>query len=422
MPVGAGFIPARIGENKKMTEHKKLQPEIRFAGFTDDWEQRKLGDLAHTFIGGGTPATNNIEFWDGSIPWLQSSDLIEDIVFNIIPRKFISKKALKKSATKLIPSNSITIVTRVGVGKLALIPYEFATSQDFISFSELKLDLIFASYAFYRLMKEESKSTQGTSIKGITKEVILNKYIYVPKSKEEQTQIGNFFKQLDDTIALHQGTLEKYQKLKISYLEKMFPKGNERYPELRFPNFTDAWEQRKLGEIVDVFDGTHQTPKYTDKGIMFLSVEDIKTLKSEKYISEEDFKKEFKYFPEIGDVLMTRIGDVGTTNVICSTQPIAYYVSLALLKNKNSDPYFLSTVISSGSVQSDIWKRTLHIAFPKKINKSEIEKVIIPLPSYVEQTQIGNFFKQLDDTIALHQREVEKYKKIKQSYLEKMFI
>ncbi|WP_279386242.1 restriction endonuclease subunit S [Haemophilus parahaemolyticus] len=186
------------------------------------WEQRKLGELAHTFIGGGTPATNNIEFWDGSIPWLQSSDLIEDIVFNIIPRKFISKKALKKSATKLIPSNSITIVTRVGVGKLALIPYEFATSQDFISFSELKLDLIFASYAFYRLMKEESKSTQGTSIKGITKEVILNKYIYVPKSKEEQTQIGNFFKQLDDTIALHQKELAKYQQIKTACLEKMF--------------------------------------------------------------------------------------------------------------------------------------------------------------------------------------------------------
>ena len=207
---------------KMFPKGNERYPELRFPNFTDAWEQRKLGDLAHTFIGGGTPATNNIEFWDGSIPWLQSSDLIEDIVFNIIPRKFISKKALKKSATKLIPSNSITIVTRVGVGKLALIPYEFATSQDFISFSELKLDLIFASYAFYRLMKEESKSTQGTSIKGITKEVILNKYIYVPKSKEEQTQIGNFFKQLDDTIALHQREVEKYKKIKQSYLEKMF--------------------------------------------------------------------------------------------------------------------------------------------------------------------------------------------------------
>ena len=236
-------------------------------------------------------------------------------------------------------------------------------------------------------------------------------------SFEEQTQIGNFFKQLDDTIALHQRELEKFKILKTSYLEHIFLGKVSLFTAKN----TITWEQRKLGEIVDVFDGTHQTPKYTDKGIMFLSVEDIKTLKSEKYISEEDFKKEFKYFPEIGDVLMTRIGDVGTTNVICSTQPIAYYVSLALLKNKNSDPYFLSTVISSGSVQSDIWKRTLHIAFPKKINKSEIEKVIIPLPSYVEQTQIGNFFKQLDDTIALHQRALEKYQKLKISYLEKMF-
>ena len=242
--------------------------------------------------------------------------------------------------------------------------------------------------------------------------------INIPPTLEEQTQIGNFFKQLDDTIALHQRELEKFKILKTSYLENIFL-GNVL---LFTAKNTITWEQRKLGEIVDVFDGTHQTPKYTDKGIMFLSVEDIKTLKSEKYISEEDFKKEFKYFPEIGDVLMTRIGDVGTTNVICSTQPIAYYVSLALLKNKNSDPYFLSTVISSGSVQSDIWKRTLHIAFPKKINKSEIEKVIIPLPSYVEQTQIGNFFKQLDDTIALHQKELTKYQQIKAACLEKMFV
>ena len=237
-------------------------------------------------------------------------------------------------------------------------------------------------------------------------------------SFEEQTQIGNFFKQLDDTIALHQREFEKFKILRKAYLKHIFIDNTTQFRAEK----TIPWEQRKLGEIVDVFDGTHQTPKYTDKGIMFLSVEDIKTLKSEKYISEEDFKKEFKYFPEIGDVLMTRIGDVGTTNVICSTQPIAYYVSLALLKNKNSDPYFLSTVISSGSVQSDIWKRTLHIAFPKKINKSEIEKVIIPLPSYVEQTQIGNFFKQLDDTIALHQKELAKYQQIKTACLEKMFV
>ena len=402
MPVGVGFIPARIGENKKMTEHKKLQPEIRFAGFTDDWEQRKLGDICNITTG---KLDANAMVENGKYDFFTSG----------IKKYKIDHYAFLGPALT-IAGNGAT------VGYMHYADGFFNAYQRTYVLTELLGDRTFLFSTINRkLQKKIQQEARAGNIPYIVLDMLTELDIYLP-SLEEQTQIGNFFKQLDDTIALHQRTLEKYQKLKISYLEKMFPKGNELYPELRFPNFTDAWEQRKLGEIVDVFDGTHQTPKYTDKGIMFLSVEDIKTLKSEKYISEEDFKKEFKYFPEIGDVLMTRIGDVGTTNVICSTQPIAYYVSLALLKNKNSDPYFLSTVISSGSVQSDIWKRTLHIAFPKKINKSEIEKVIIPLPSYVEQTQIGNFFKQLDDTIALHQREVEKYKKIKQSYLEKMFI
>ena len=406
MPVGAGFIPARIGENKKMTEHKKLQPEIRFAGFTDDWEQRKLGEVVNVL--------DNLR-----IP-IAASQRLEGVT------PYYGANGIQGYIDGFTHDGEFVLVAEDGANDLINYPVQYVSGKVWINNHAHVLQGIknVANNLFlvYRIKSMDmTKYLVGGGRTKLNASVMKDIELHLP-NYAEQTQIGNFFKQLDDTIALHQRTLEKYQKLKISYLEKMFPKGNELYPELRFPNFTDAWEQRKLGEIVDVFDGTHQTPKYTDKGIMFLSVEDIKTLKSEKYISEEDFKKEFKYFPEIGDVLMTRIGDVGTTNVICSTQPIAYYVSLALLKNKNSDPYFLSTVISSGSVQSDIWKRTLHIAFPKKINKSEIEKVIIPLPSYVEQTQIGNFFKQLDDTIALHQREVEKYKKIKQSYLEKMFI
>ena len=176
-----------------------------------------------------------------------------------------------------------------------------------------------------------------------------------------------------------------------------------------------------MGEVVDIFDGTHQTPKYTDKGVMFLSVEDIKTLSSNKFISEVDFKKEFKNFPRKGDVLMTRIGDVGTANVVLSDHEVAYYVSLALLKPKGIHSFFLATAISSSSVQSDIWKRTLHIAFPKKINKSEIEKIDIFLPSSEEQQKIGNFFKQLDDTIALHRRNCIKFQNLKVAYLESIF-
>jgi type I restriction enzyme S subunit len=193
-------------------------------------------------------------------------------------------------------------------------------------------------------------------------------------------------------------------------------------PGIRFGEFTDAWEQRKLGELTDVYDGTHQTPNYTDKGIMFLSVENIKTLRSEKYISEEDFKKDFKVFPEKGDILMTRIGDIGTANVVESNEPKAYYVSLALLKYKELNPYFLKESIASETVKNELWHRTLHIAFPKKINKNEIGNISILYPkSKEEQTKIGEFFKSLDNLITLHQRKLDKMKNLKSAYLSKMF-
>ena len=198
---------------------------------------------------------------------------------------------------------------------------------------------------------------------------------------------------------------------------------NNKVPKLRFPGFTDAWEQRKLGDLCDVYDGTHQTPNYQNSGIMFLSVENINSLNSDKYISKEDFIKDFKIFPEKGDVLMTRIGDIGTANVVESYEPKAYYVSLALLKKKSLDPYFLKESISSETVKNDLWKRTLHIAFPKKINKNEISEVLVPYPEIrEEQEQIGMFFKNLDNLITLHQRKYEKLQNLKKACLEKMFV
>jgi type I restriction enzyme S subunit len=196
----------------------------------------------------------------------------------------------------------------------------------------------------------------------------------------------------------------------------------KKVPEVRFKGFSGEWEADVLGELTDVYDGTHQTPHYTDNGIMFLSVENIKTLKSEKYISEEAFKKEFKISPQKGDVLMTRIGDIGTANVVESNEPKAYYVSLALLKFKKLNPYFLKESISSDSVAKSIFHKTLHIAFPKKINKNEIAKVVIPYPKIgEEQSRIGNWFQHLDQLITLHQKKYNKLTNIKKAMLEKMF-
>nr|WP_225366674.1 restriction endonuclease subunit S [Lacticaseibacillus paracasei] len=184
----------------------------------------------------------------------------------------------------------------------------------------------------------------------------------------------------------------------------------------------NAWEKRKLGEIARIFDGTHQTPNYQSSGIMFLSVENIQTLKSNKFISLEDFQKDFKVSPRTGDILMTRIGNIGTTNVVKSTRPIAYYVSLALIRpNDAIDVYYLNYAINGLSFQRELRRRTLSVAFPQKINKQEIGKSIVDLPSPSEQIQIGNLFVLLDNLIAATQDSIEALGQAKKALLQHLF-
>lgn len=179
------------------------KPKVRFKGYEDAWEQRKLSEIALQTYCGGTPKTANEEFWKGNIPWIQSSDLLEERLFNVKTRKYISQEAISKSSTKLVPQNSIAIVTRVGVGKLAFMPFSYATSQDFLSLSELKIEPEFAVYALYKMMRLVSNEVQGTSIKGITKDELLAKEILIPDC-EEQKKIGAYLHNLDHLITLHQ--------------------------------------------------------------------------------------------------------------------------------------------------------------------------------------------------------------------------
>ena len=167
-----------------------------------------------------------------------------------------------------------------------------------------------------------------------------------------------------------------------------------------------SWEQRKLGDVAAVYDGVHQTPDYQDEGVMFLSVENIETLTSQKFISREAFGRDYPVYPKRGDVLMTRIGDIGTSNVVETDDKLAFYVSLALLKPLNVDSYYLDKSLQSPSAKMELYRRTLHIAFPKKINKNQIAEVMLPIPrSRQEQEQIGALFRDLDTLITLHQRE-----------------
>ena len=177
-----------------------------------------------------------------------------------------------------------------------------------------------------------------------------------------------------------------------------------------------------MGELVGIYDGVHQTPDYQDSGIMFLSVENIATLKSEKYISEEAFERDYKVYPEKGDILMTRIGDVGTTNVVETAEKVAFYVSLALLKPNGIDSYFLSNAMKTNAFQKGLRERTLVTAIPQKINKDEIGKIDIFITNNdEEQKKIGAYFSNLDHLITLHHRKCEETKKLKKFMLQKMF-
>ncbi|CDI47516.1 Type I restriction-modification system,specificity subunit S [Lactococcus lactis subsp. lactis Dephy 1] len=394
---------------------KKKVPELRFKGFTDEWEERKLGDL-------GSVAMNKRIFKE------QTSD-VGDIPFYKIgtfggtPDAFISRDIFEeyKSKYQYPEVGDILISASGSIGRTVVYQgYDeyFQDSNIVWLKHDQQLDNSFLKQ-FYSIVKWQG--LEGSTIKRLYNKNILETKITLP-SPEEQQKIGSFFKQLDNTITLHQRKLDLLKEQKKGYLQKMFPKNGAKVPELRFAGFADDWEQRKLNEVSDIYDGTHQTPKYQDNGVMFLSVENIKTLTSNKFISREAFEDEFKIRPQRGDVLMTRIGDIGTANVVETDEDLAYYVSLALFKSEELNPYFLQASIYAPFVQDQIWKRTLHIAFPKKINKNEIGQVPINVPTLAEQTKIGSFFKQLDNTITLHQRKLDLLKEQKKGFLQKMFV
>ena len=407
-------------------EERNRIPEIRFKGFNDDWEQRKLGELSSSFEYGLNAAAKE---YDGENKYIRITDIDDD------SRKFKQEDITSpdtdlSSAENYRLSEGDILFARTGasVGK----SYIYKASDGLVYYAgfliraKIKKDYN-PEFVFQNtLTNDYEKFIKITSMRsgqpGVNAQEYSQYQIMMP-CKIEQDRISGYLRSLDNLITLHQRKHDNLVQLKKSMLSKMFPQGHNKIPNLRFNGFTDDWEQRKLNEIVGIYDGVHQTPKYQDSGIMFLSVENISTLQSTKYISEEDFKRDYKVYPQENDILMTRIGDVGTTNVVTDNSLKAYYVSLALLKYKNTNPYFLSNAMQSNYVQKGLANRTLKTAVPMKINKDEIGKVDIILPASVEeQSKIGSYFKNIDNLITLHQRKVDKLKTVKKSMLSKMFV
>ncbi|MDR4953822.1 restriction endonuclease subunit S [Chryseobacterium sp. ES2] len=189
-------------------------------------------------------------------------------------------------------------------------------------------------------------------------------------------------------------------------------KSVKNFPNLRFPEFEGEWKNKKLGEISDIYDGTHQTPKYTSNGVKFVSVENINDLyNTDKFISEKAFEKEYKIKPRKGDILMTRItaGIIGATAIVQNDNPLAYYVSLALIRIKTSDNInFLSQRIETKEFKNELHKRIIHVAFPKKINLGDIYECSAYFPEILEQQKIASFLSLINERIQTQKKIIEK--------------
>ena len=183
---------------------------------------------------------------------------------------------------------------------------------------------------------------------------------------------------------------------------------------MRFKEFKSPWIRSSIEQISKVYDGTHQTPNYKKNGVKFVSVENINDLySSKKFISVNDYERNFKVKPTINNILMTRIGDIGTPALISENEPLAYYVSLALLKINKINPSFLYHYIQTQYFQKELWKRTLHVAFPKKINKNEIGECKVFYPNLIdEQAKIAIFLGCLEKRIVVQNKIIEYYESL----------
>ena len=393
-----------------MKDRKK--PAIRFKGFTEDWEQRKLGDCF----------TERVESMpDGELISVTIKDGIKK--FSELGRHDNSnddKSKYKKVCVGDIAYNSM----RMWQGASGYSPYEGIVSP---AYTVISPNLgIYSKCLAYQFKLPEMILTFQVNSQGITSDNWNLKYpalsqieIFVSKDEEEQTQIAEYFANLDNLIALHQRKYDKLVNIKKSMLEKMFPRDGKIVPDIRFSGFTEDWEQRKLGDIFKeysekdheelpalmIIQGGGTMPRdESDRSLLY----DKANLANYKMVKEGDFIVHLRSF-EGGLEKATNTGIISP----------AYHT----LHGENTDSrFYYSYFRSKKFIDVDLKPHVYGIRDGRSIDIEGMKTVKIPFTNYREQKTIGTFIKQLDRLITLHQRKLEKLKNIKKSCLEKMFI
>ena len=388
-------------EEQRKSENA-LVPALRFEGFSDPWEQRKLGEFAE-IVGGGTPSTNVAEYWDGDIDWYSPAELGERTYADSSLRK-ITQAGYESCSAKMLPADrTILFTSRAGIGNTAILRRSGCTNQGFQSLIVNEKAVVYFIYSMSDKIKRyaEQRSSGSTFLEISGKRLAAGVFAFPDKG--EQARIGALFQKLDSLIALHQRKHEKLKTVKQSLLEKMFPKEGEDVPEIRFEGFTDPWEQRKLGEVVDVRGGKDYKhlkpgpiPVYGTGGLM-------------TYVDDALSKNE----DAVG------IGRKGTIDQPYKLHAPFWTVDTlfyAVPKTGNDIEFVLCCF------QRINWKAKDESTGLPSLSKSAINDTRLLTPRLGEQSRIGALFAKLDSLIALHQRELDILKNLKQALLEKMFV
>lgn len=382
-----------------MADNKNCIPKLRFPGFTEPWEERKLEDVTESFDGKRVPIDSGLRV-SGEYPYYGATGIIDYVDDYIFDGEYV-----------LLAEDGANIIMRN-------YPVAYLTQGKFwLNNHAHIMKMIDGSNYFLVQVLEKidyTKYNTGTAQPKLNSKIIKNIELKLPHI-EEQQKIGTFFKLLDDTTALHQRKLEHLKEQKNGLLQKMFPKNGEDVPEIRFPGFTAPWEERKLGDEVRIVMGqSPNSENYTDNPNDYILVQGNADIKNGR-VFPRVWTKQITKKAEKNDLILSvraPVGDVGKTDY-----SVVIGRGVAAIKGNEFIFQQLIKMKSNG-----YWAKYSTGSTFESINSSDIKEALIMLPDDREQQKIGIFFMKIDDAIVLHQRKLDHLQLLKKGLLQQMFV
>ncbi|QEA51602.1 restriction endonuclease subunit S [Leuconostoc lactis] len=409
----------------------EMVPKVRFQGFTDDWEQRKLGEVTTRVRGNNEQMNLPTLTMSAGSGWLDQKDRFSGDISGKEKKNYtlLSKGELSYNHgnSKLAKYGVVFVLRNYDEALVPRVYHSFKTNKE--AFGDF-IEYMFATKLPDReLAKLVSSGARMDGLLNINYDDFMSINITIP-SISEQKQISSLFRQLDNLITLHQRKLDLLKEQKKGFLQKMFPKDGQLVPEVRFAGFTDDWEQRKLGELASNFEyGLNASAKEFDGIHKYIRITDIDD-SSRKFNSDSitspdiDLSSADNYKLKNGDLLFARTGaSVGKSYLYTESDGLVYYAGFLIRARLKSE--FDSNFVFQNTLTNDynnFIKVTSQRSGQPGVNAQEYASFNIKTPCYDEQQKIGLFFKQLDDLITLHQRKVDFLKEQKKGYLQKMFV